>query len=110
MINLEKLTIKSAREGLKSGKFSSHDLAQACLNVIKEKNEELNAFLEVFDNVLDQADEADKKIAEGIDLPLLGIPLAIKDNILISGQKATAGSKNLEGFISPTKSTAVQKL
>ena len=110
MIDLSKLTIASAREGLKSGKFSSHDLVQACLNVIKEKNKELNAFLEVFDNVLDQADEADKKIAEGIDLPLLGIPLAIKDNILISGQKATAGSKILEGFISPTNSTAVQKL
>ena len=115
MINLEKLTIKSAREGLKSGKFSSHDLVQACLNVIKEKNKELNAFLEVFDNVLDQADEADKKIAEGglsasRRMPLLGIPLAIKDNILISGQKATAGSKILEGFISPTNSTAVQKL
>lgn len=110
MLDLSTLNIKSAREGLKSGKFSSHDLVQACLNVIKEKNKELNAFLEVFDNVLDQADEADKKIAEGIDLPLLGIPLAIKDNILMAGQKATAGSKILEGFISPTNSTAVQKL
>jgi len=110
MINLEKLTIKSARESLKSGKFSSRDLTQACLNVIKEKNEELNVFLEVFSNALDQADEADKKNAEGIDLPLLGIPIALKDNMLVAGQKVTAGSKILEGFIAPTDSTAVRKL
>jgi len=110
MLDLSTLTIKSAREGLKTGKFSSHDLTQACLNVIKEKNDELNAFLEVFSNVLDQADEADKKIAEGIDLPLLGIPVALKDNMLVAGQKVTAGSKILEGFVAPTDCTAVRKL
>jgi len=110
MLELSNLDIKSAREGLKSGKFSSRDLVQACLNVIKEKNKELNAFLEVFDNVLDQADEADKKIAQGIDLPLLGVPIAIKDNILVAGQKSSASSKILENFISPINSTAVQKL
>jgi len=110
MIDLSTLTIKSAREGLKSGKFSSHDLVQTCLNVIKEKNPELNAFLEVFDDVLDRANEADKKIAEGIDLPLLGIPVALKDNMLVAGQKCTAGSKILEGFVAPTDCTAVRKL
>ncbi|MHB0977864.1 MAG: Asp-tRNA(Asn)/Glu-tRNA(Gln) amidotransferase subunit GatA [Minisyncoccota bacterium] len=110
MIDLSTLNIVSAREGLKSGKFSSHDLTQACLNVIKEKNEELNAFLEVFEDALIQADEADKKISEGIDLPLLGIPVALKDNMLVAGQRVTAGSKILEGFIAPTDCTAVKKL
>jgi len=110
MIDLSTFNIVSAREGLKSGKFSSHDLTQACLNVIKEKNEELNAFLEVFEDALIQADEADKKISEGIDLPLLGIPVALKDNMLVTGQRVTAGSKILEGFIAPTDCTAVKKL
>ena len=110
MIDLSTFNIVSAREGLKSGKFSSHDLTQACLNVIKEKNEELNAFLEVFEDALIQADEADKKISEGIDLPLLGIPVALKDNMLVAGQRVTAGSKILEGFIAPTDCTAVKKL
>ncbi len=110
MIDLSTLNIVSAREGLKSGKFSSHDLTQACLSVIREKNKELNAFLEVFEDALAQADEADKKISEGIDLPLLGIPVALKDNMLVVGQRVTAGSKILEGFIAPTDCTAVKKL
>lgn len=110
MIDISKLTIISAREALKKGDFTARELTQACLNVIKEKDGEIHAFLQVFDNALLQADEADKKIKEGIDLPLLGIPMALKDNITVEGQIASAGSKILEHFVSPTSSTAVQKL
>src|SRR5690606_4487957 len=70
----------------------------------------IHAFLEVFDDALKQAEEADKKIKEGIDLPLLGIPVAIKDNMLFEGHKATSGSKILEGFVAPYDATAVKKL
>ncbi len=110
MIDLSKLTIQTAREGLKNKKFTARELTEASIEVVKNKNSELNAFLEVFGDVLIQADEADEKIKEGIDLPLLGIPLAIKDNILFGGHKATASSKILEGFVAPTDSAAVAKL
>src|SRR5690606_28116598 len=59
---------------------------------------------------LEQADEADKKIRDGEDLPLLGIPVAIKDNMLFKGKRATSGSKILEGFVAPYDATAVRKL
>ena len=62
MIDISTLTIISAREGLKSGKFTSRELTQACLDVIKKKDGEIHAFLQVYDNALAQADEADKKI------------------------------------------------
>lgn len=110
MIELSKLTIKGAREALKNKEFSARELTEASLAAIKEGNGEIHAFLEVFDNALTQADEADKKIAEGEGLPLLGIPLAIKDNILFEGHRATAGSKILQGFTSPYDSTVVRKL
>jgi len=110
MIDLSTLNISSAREGLKNKKFSSRDLTLASIEAIKNKDGELNAFLEVFEDALAQADEADKKIAEGIDLPLLGIPLALKDNILFAGHKVSASSKILEGFVAPTDSTAVARL
>ena len=119
MIDLSTLTIQSAREGLKNKKFTARELTQASLDAIKNKDKDIHAFLDVFKNILAQADEADKKIVQGIDLPLLGIPLALKDNICVAGQKATAGSKILEarlndtvgqGFISPTDSTVVRKL
>ena len=110
MIDLSILTIQSAREGLKNKKFTARELTQASLDAIKNKDKDIHAFLDVFENTLAQADEADKKIVQGIDLPLLGIPLALKDNICVAGEKATAGSKILEGFISPTDSTVVRKL
>ncbi len=110
MIDLSTLTIKSAREALKKGEFTARELVEASIESVKQQNTDLNAFLEVFDDVLIQADEADRQIKEGIDLPLLGVPIALKDNITVAEHRATAGSKILEGFISPTDSTAVKKL
>ncbi len=109
-MNLKNLTIKDAREALKKGDFTSVDLTEACLEEIKSRDQEIHSFLEVFDDAIDAAKEADKKIKEGIDLPLLGIPIAIKDNILMKGKTATAGSKILQGFVAPYDSTVVKKL
>src|SRR3989344_218008 len=104
MINLGNLTIKKARENLKAKEFSARELVQASLNVIQEKDKDIHAFLEVFDDALEQADRADTS------LPFGGIPIAIKDNMLMEGKRVTAGSKILEGFISPYDSTVVKKL
>ncbi|MBX4200365.1 Asp-tRNA(Asn)/Glu-tRNA(Gln) amidotransferase subunit GatA [Candidatus Parcubacteria bacterium] len=110
MIDLSKLTIKSAREGLKKGDFTSRELTEACIDKIKKEDGEINAFIEVFDDALGQADAADEQIKKGIEAPLLGVPIAIKDNILLSGHKSSAGSHILEGFVSPTDSTVSSKL
>src|SRR3989338_11130554 len=99
MPDLKKLTVKSAGESLKKKEFSARELTQASLDAIEKKDGELHAFLEVFDDALEQADEADKKIAAGEEKPLLGIPVALKDNMLVAGKRATAGSKILEGFV-----------
>ena len=110
MINISELTIKSAREKLKAGEFTARELTQTCLDKIKKRDEDIHAFLEVFDDVLAQADEADKKIKEGEDFPLLGVPVAIKDNILMKGKTASAGSKILKNYVATYDSTAVKKL
>ena len=110
MPDISKLSIKSARIALQKKEFSARELTGASLDAIKEKDSGLHAFLEVFDDVLEQADETDKKIANGENLPLLGIPIAIKDNMLVESKHATAGSKILEGFVAPYDGTAVKKL
>jgi aspartyl-tRNA(Asn)/glutamyl-tRNA(Gln) amidotransferase subunit A len=110
MLDLSKLTLQSVHKSLQKKEFSARELTQASLDIIKDKDGNLNAFLGVFDDVLEQADIADSKIKEGVDLPLLGIPIAIKDNMLMDGQRVTAGSKILEGFVAPYDSTAVKKL
>ena len=110
MIDLKNLTIKSAHEHFLKKDFSARELAEEYLKNIAEKNPEINAYLEVFDDVLEQADLADKKIVTGNFGLLTGIPLAIKDNILIEGKKATSASKILEGFVAPYDATVIKKL
>ncbi|HEY4509190.1 MAG TPA: Asp-tRNA(Asn)/Glu-tRNA(Gln) amidotransferase subunit GatA [Candidatus Paceibacterota bacterium] len=110
MIDLQKLTIKDARVKLDAKEFSAIDLASTYLEKIEKTNTELNAYLEVYDDVLEQAKAADERIAKGESLPLLGIPLAIKDNIVIKGRKSTSGSKILENYISPYDATVIEKL
>jgi len=110
-IDIENLDIKSAHKHLIDGDFSSQELTKECLNVIKEKNKEINAYIEVFEKTaLEQAKEADRKIKEKNYTELTGIPLAIKDNILIKGQKVSAGSKILENYVATYDSTAIKKL
>ena len=86
------------------------DLASAYLEEIKNKNGELNAYLEVYDDVLEQAESADERIKKGESYPLLGIPLAIKDNILIQGKVVSSASKMLENYVATYDATVIKKL
>ncbi len=110
MIDLSSLTIKKAHDHLMKGDFTAVDLAKTYLAQIEKKNKDINAYLEVFADVLEQAAVADKRIAEGKSTLLTGIPLAIKDNILIEGRHAGSASKILEGYIATYDATAIKKL
>lgn len=111
-MHLNELTIEEAHRGLKDGDFSAKDLTNDCLVAIKEKNRKLNAFLTVFEeSALEEAKKVDKKIAAGGEIGKLeGIPLAIKDNILMQGTCATAGSAILENYISTYDATVIKRL
>ncbi|MEK7115712.1 MAG: Asp-tRNA(Asn)/Glu-tRNA(Gln) amidotransferase subunit GatA [Patescibacteria group bacterium] len=109
-INLKELIIKKAKENLAAGDFTARELAEAYLKSIEEKNKDINAYLEVFDDVLVQADRADRKIKEGGAGALLGIPFAVKDNILIKGKIASAASKILSNYRATYDATVVKKL
>lgn len=115
-IDLENLTIAKAKAAFQRGEYSAVDLARAYLEEIKKKDKDIHAYLEVFADVEEQAKEADKKIEEikkskTSKFPdLLGIPIAIKDNILIKGRKVSAASKILENYVAPYDATAIEKL
>ncbi|HEY4499039.1 MAG TPA: Asp-tRNA(Asn)/Glu-tRNA(Gln) amidotransferase subunit GatA [Candidatus Paceibacterota bacterium] len=110
-IDTSKLTIISTHRHLIDGDFTARELAQEYLSMIEKKDKEIHAYLEVFDDVLDQAHEADKRIASKRDVhSLTGIPLAMKDNILIKGYRCGAASKILEGYYATYDSTAARKL
>ena len=105
------LTITEALGALKKRELSSEELTRSCLAAIKEKNEELNAFLTVCENeAIDSARKADEKIKNNESAPLLGIPIALKDIYVTEGIRTTAGSKVLEDYIPQYDATTVAKL
>lgn len=110
MSNLADLTIVEAGKKLAAGEITAVDLARACLANIEARNSELNVYLEVFDDVIAQAETADARRKAGEKHPLLGIPLAIKDNILIEGRTASAASKMLEHYVATYDATVIKKL
>jgi len=109
-IDIEKLSIEEAHKKLLAGDFSAVDLAKTALEFAKKQDKEIDAYLEFFDDVLDQARLADKKISDGKATPLTGIPLAIKDNILIEGRHVSASSKILEGYKATYDAGVIKKL
>lgn len=105
------LTIKKAQELIKSRQISCKDLVLAYLKNIEEKNKEINAYLEVFEDAVRQAEDLDEKIKNGEEVgELAGIPLAIKDNILINGRVCSSASKILENYHAPYDATVIEKL
>lgn len=104
------LSITEALAKLKAGEITSVELVRAFKKNIDERNENLNVYLEVFTDIEEQATLADKRRAAGEDLPLLGIPLAIKDNILIEGKHTSAASKILENYTATYDATVIKKL
>lgn len=117
-IDLQTLTISLAQTALSNGAYTSVELVQAYIDTITKNNPHINAYLEVYADVLEQAVACDNKRAllkkEGKDVlkefPLLGIPCAIKDNILVKEHIASASSKILEKYVAPYDATAIQAL
>lgn len=106
------MTIEQIVTSVTSGQKTAEAVVRESLGVIAQKNPVINAFVEVFEkDALAQAQTIDQKRARGEKLgPLAGVPVAIKDNILYKGHKATCCSKMLENYVAPYTATVVEKL
>ena len=111
-MKLDKLTIKQSNQGLKKKDFSSVELTEAVLSRIKKRNQEINAYLTISEeSALSQAKRVDNKIKNKEEISILeGIPLAVKDAILVDGIKCTSASKILENYIAPYDATVIKRL
>ncbi len=110
-MKLNELTIKEAQAGLRSKKFTAVDITKACLERIKDRNSELNAFITVCEEVaLKEATLADEIFAQGKEMPLTGIPFAVKDAICTAGVRSTGSAKILDNYTPPYDATVIKKL
>ena len=92
------LTIAQLTDQLANRKLSSREATQACLDRIDDVDHRLNAFINLDpEQALMQADAADTAIAQGrthVEQPLLGVPIAIKDNLCVRGMRTIGYLQN----------------
>lgn len=106
------LTISGLRKKMLSGEMTPKELVENTITDIHKKNKDINAFIDVYDNAKDEVAILNKRLEEdGEKVPsLFGVPIAIKNNILIEGQRATAGSKALESYKAVYDATIIARL
>src|SRR5438045_7428102 len=103
--NIADLTNRILR-GVKTARAT----VESSINAAESLNDSLNAFLQVDrEGALQRADEIDRS-PNKTDLPLAGIPIAIKDNICVRGLQASCGSRILGPYHPPYNATAVERL
>ena len=90
---------------------SATDVVGDALSRIASGDGRIRAFLEVTgEQALAEAQAVDARVAAGENLPLAGVPLAVKDNIWIAGRQSTCASRILAGFRPPGDSTVAARL
>ena len=95
---------------LERKELSALELVEASI-VHNDESRDLNAYITTtFDLARDQAAKSDARRRRGEQLPLDGLPLAVKDNFCTQGIQTTAGSRILKGFVPPYESTVTSKL
>lgn len=104
------LTITEASEALRKKDYSATELTEAVLARATSQNPNINAYAEFFDDARAVAKQADALLAKGEGGPLAGIPIALKDNMLVAGKISASGSKILMNHRAVYDGTVVKKL
>jgi aspartyl-tRNA(Asn)/glutamyl-tRNA(Gln) amidotransferase subunit A len=94
-----------------AGSTSAQEQTEQSLTAIAQRNAELNVFLHVdTEGAREIARRQDARVAQGEQLPLAGVPFAVKDNMVQIGVPTTCSSKILEGWRPPYTATVVERL
>jgi aspartyl-tRNA(Asn)/glutamyl-tRNA(Gln) amidotransferase subunit A len=110
MIDITKLTIKDLHALYTAGSVTVAEVVNAYKSNIIEKNGEINAYVEIFNDLDTQVENAQRMINDKEATFLTGVPLSIKDNMLFSGHGASAGSLMLKDYIASYSSPVVEEL
>lgn len=116
-------SIKQVVSALKTGQVTCEELVSSVkeqFEIDKKNLLPLNAFLEIYEDIIPMAQEVDKQISQAVKdntieelyktKPLFGVPFANKDNISFKGHKLTCASKILQGYVAPYSATVIDRL
>ncbi|MDO8462879.1 MAG: Asp-tRNA(Asn)/Glu-tRNA(Gln) amidotransferase subunit GatA [bacterium] len=106
------LSIEQIGTGLREKRFSAVEVAKNYLDRIAARDGGLGAYLHVMgDDALAAAARVDAAIERGDELSALaGVPVAVKDTILVAGHPTTASAKVLESYVAAYDATAVTRM
>lgn len=111
MTQLHTLSVHQIADGLHTKQFSSVELTQHFLDRIATLDKDINSFITATPELaLKEARLADELRAKGDTRPLLGVPMAHKDNLCTQGVLTTCGSKMLSNFTAPYNATLVENI
>jgi len=103
--DLPALTIADLQSLLRRKEVSPREVIDSLRARIESVEPKIDAYISIdFEAAAKEADKVD------VDLPLGGVPIAIKDIINVKGQPCTCGSKILANYRSPYNATVIQKL
>ncbi len=105
-------TIADLASAYREGREMPSGVLRRTMEALKARDPQIHAYVDLFDDIEAQAKLADERLKQSdiTDVPLLGIPIAMKSNILIKGKRATACSKILENYIAPYDATVTKRL
>ena len=104
-------TAAAIRRAVASGRISAVEICRAALDAIQRADASIDAFRFVDDEgAMTRAAEIDRRLDELMHLPLVGVPVAIKDNICTRRMPTTAASRILEGYRPPYDAGVVERL
>ncbi|MBP9699478.1 MAG: Asp-tRNA(Asn)/Glu-tRNA(Gln) amidotransferase subunit GatA, partial [Elusimicrobia bacterium] len=111
-MNLETLSAADIARKVRAKELSARDVAKSFLDRAHGWDKTIKAFLSFNDDAaLAQADAVDRAVSAGRDPgPLAGVPVAVKDNLCVTGTKTTCASKILENFTANYDATVIEKL
>ena len=105
------LTAHQIADGVRTKKFTAVEVVDAALTLAHALDPKIKAFMTILDDRARAAAVAvDADVAAGKPLKLAGVPVALKDNLCVTGTRTTCSSKILDKYVPPYTGTAVQRI
>ena len=111
MADLTRMSAAEVARKVRSGETSAREVTDAVLAHVDAVDDRVGSYLtRLHDLARAAAQRVDERVRAGENLPLAGVPVAVKDNMCLTGTRTTCGSKILENWVAPYTGTAVQRI